>query len=93
MDDGTLFPDGTTANGLSGLETYLSKHRQQQFEDNLCRKLLVYGLGRGLLLSDEPTIDRMKEVLKEQNGRFGSLVEVIVTSPQFLNKRPMEPKD
>jgi hypothetical protein len=93
IDDSTLFPDGTTGKGLEGLETYLAKHREEQFEDNLCRKLLTYGLGRGLLLSDEPTIARMKEALKTQNGRFGSLVEVIVTSPQFLNKRPVERKD
>jgi hypothetical protein len=93
VDDSTLFPDGSTGNGLEGLETYLSKHRQEQFEDNLCRKLLAYGLGRGLLLSDEPAISRMKESLKEQNGRFGSLIEVIVTSPQFLNKRPLNGAD
>jgi hypothetical protein len=90
IDDSTIFPDGTTGKGLSGLKDYLLQERQQQFEDNLCRKLLVYGLGRSLLLSDEPTITQMKQALKENDGRFSSLVEVIVTSPQFLTKRPVQ---
>lgn len=91
IDDSTIFPDGKTGQGLSGLKTFLLNKSQQQFEDNLCRKLLVYGLGRSLLLSDEPTIEAMKEALAENEGRFSSLVEVIVTSPQFLNKRPVQP--
>jgi hypothetical protein len=90
IDDSTVFPDGTTGRGLSGLKSFLLEQRQRQFEDNLCRKLLVYGLGRSLLLSDEPTIDRMKQALSEQEGRFSSLVKVIVTSPQFRNKRTVE---
>lgn len=88
VDDSTVFPDGTTGNSLSGLQTYLMNQRQDQFEDNFCRKLLAYGLGRSLLLSDESVIDRMKQTIAEDGGRFSHLVEVIVTSSQFLNKRP-----
>ncbi len=91
VDAGTIFPDGTTAQGLAGLQKYLRTHRRDQFEDNLCRKLLVYGLGRGLLLSDEPIIARMRQSLAKHEGRFSSLIEVIVTSPQFRNKRPRTP--
>ena len=88
VDDSTVFPDGTAGKGLAGLQAYLEKHRQEQFDDNLCRKLLAYGLGRSLLLSDDSTIHRMKRTIAEKKGRFSSLVEVIVTSSQFLNKRP-----
>lgn len=90
IDDSTVFPDGTTGRGLAGLRAFLLEQRQRQFEDNLCRKLLVYGLGRSLLLSDEPTIDQMNQTLIEENGRFSALVKAIVTSPQFRNKRPDE---
>jgi len=33
------------------------------------------------------TIDEMKTSLRTADNRFSSLVETIVTSPQFLNKR------
>ena len=86
-------PDGTAGKGLAGLQAYLLKHGQEQFDENLCRKLLAYGLGRSLLLSDELTINRMKQTIVDNEGRFSSLVEVIVTRSQFLNKRPREPVD
>ena len=57
------------------------------FVDNLCRKLLAYALGRSLLLSDEPLVAEMRQKLAADDYRFGALVETIVTSPQFLNKR------
>ena len=58
-----------------------------RFVDNLCRKLLAYALGRSLLLSDDATIEAMHARLSADGHRFGGLVESIVTSPQFLNKR------
>ena len=72
---------------MVGLREYLRKHRQQEFVENLCRKLLSYGLGRTLMLSDEPLIAKMQTKLKADEFRFSSLIESIVTSPQFLNKR------
>jgi hypothetical protein len=88
VDDGTEFPSGSAGHGLEALQAYLLKQRTNQFNENLCRKLLAYGLGRSLLLSDEPTISEMQQALAASDGRFSSLVEVIVTSPQFRNKRP-----
>ncbi len=81
------FPDGSEGVGLDGLRRYLAEQRQDDFVDNLCRKLLAYALGRSLLLSDEPTLETMRSRLAADGYRFGSLVESIVTSPQFLNKR------
>ena len=49
--------------------------------------MLVYALGRSLLLSDEPLIQRMNAKLAANGYRFSALVETIVTSPQFLKKR------
>ena len=90
IEDHTVFDDGSSGYGLEGLRNYLRERRRDQFEDTLCRKLLAYSLGRTLLLSDEPTIIRMKEVMRGRDYRFSSLVETIVTSPQFLNKRKPE---
>jgi len=61
--------------------------------DNLCRKLLAYGLGRSLMLSDDATIDHMKQVLAANNNRFSVLIEAVVTSPQFTNRRSRNPRN
>lgn len=87
VDTTAEFPGGTRGNGVSGLRTYLRTHRQAEFVDNLIRKLVSYALGRSLILPDELLIQDLHGKLKEDGYRFGSLVENIVTSPQFLNKR------
>ncbi|MBC7853159.1 MAG: DUF1592 domain-containing protein, partial [Pirellulaceae bacterium] len=84
------FPGGSEGNGLPGLRDYLRKHRQNEFIDNLSRKLLSYALGRALLLSDKALVENMKEKLTTDGYRFEGLVESIVTSPQFLNRRGTE---
>ena len=61
--------------------------RQEDFLDNLCRKLLAYALGRTLLLSDDILIEDMRAKLAISGYRFSRLVESIVMSPQFLTKR------
>jgi hypothetical protein len=87
VDTHATFPGGSEGTGIEGLRAYLREHRQDEFLDNLCRKLLAYGLGRTLLLSDDPAIDTMRAHLKVNDYRFSALVESIVTSPQFLTKR------
>src|SRR5262249_55685095 len=77
------FPDGVDRKGLEGLRQYLHDKRQQDFVENLCRKLFSYALGRTLLPSDQPTIDAMRTRLATSGYAFDSLVEVTVTSPQF----------
>jgi mono/diheme cytochrome c family protein len=81
------FPDGAEGEGLDGLRRYLSGPSRQEFLENLCRKLLGFALGRGLILSDQTTIRTMRGRLSADGYRFGGLVESIVESPQFLNKR------
>src|SRR5262249_45396058 len=81
------FPDGKERTGVEGLREYLREKRQDDFVGNLCRKLYAYALGRSPLPSDEPTLDAMRTKLAADGYAFGSLVESIVTSPQFLNKR------
>jgi hypothetical protein len=81
------YPDGSERNGLDGLRAYLRDKRQQDFVDNLCRKLFAYALGRGLVLSDRPALDDMRRKLGADGYAFGNLVEAIVVTPQFRNKR------
>jgi hypothetical protein len=87
IDATTAFPGGSTGDGLEGVRAYIRQNRQNQFLDSFERKLLVYALNRSLLISDELVIDGVQAKLTANNYRFSSLVETIVTSPQFLNKR------
>lgn len=87
IDSAAVFPDGSQGQGLNGLRDYIRQQRQDDFVENLCRKLLAYGLGRTLQLSDQSNILNMQKTLSANNHRFGVLIETIVTSPAFLNKR------
>jgi Protein of unknown function (DUF1588)/Protein of unknown function (DUF1585)/Protein of unknown function (DUF1592) len=87
VDTQASFPGGGKGNGFEGVQAFIREHRQQDFIDNLSRKLLVYSLGRSLMLSDEPTVDHMTTVLAATGYHFDSMIETIVTSPQFLSKK------
>jgi hypothetical protein len=87
VDTHASFPGGDEGSGIEGLRRYLNEHRQEEFLDNLCRKMLSYALGRTLLLSDDVTVESMRAKLAAKEYRLGSLVETIVTSPQFLMRR------
>jgi hypothetical protein len=87
VETGASFPDGKDRDGLKGLREYLHERRERDYVDNLCKKLFSYALGRSLMLSDRQALDTMRTRLAADGYAFGSLVEAIVTSPQFLNKR------
>jgi hypothetical protein len=90
IDAHATFPGGFEGDGLQGLRTYVRDRRQNDFVDNLCRKLLAYSLGRSLLLSDDPIVEKLRVDLAANDYRFDVLVAGIVTSPQFLNHRLRE---
>ncbi len=87
VDPRADFPGGFEGSGIEGLRAYLDGHRRADFVDTFCRKLLSYALGRTLRPSDDPLIGRMHARLDAEGHRFGPLVEAIVTSPAFLNRR------
>ena len=84
------FPAAAKVTGFEGVRRYIRDHRQDDFVDNLCGKLLAYALGRSLILSDEPLIQDMHGRLAAGGYRFETAIESIVTSRQFLNKRGRE---
>jgi cytochrome c553 len=87
VDTQATFPGGSLGAGLAGLQSYIKANREKDYLDNLSRKMLVYALGRSLMLSDELLIQRMNDRMASNGYRFSTLVETIVTSPQFLRKR------
>lgn len=93
VQQGSVFPDGSERVGVEQLREYLSEAREADFLDNLNRKLLSYALSRTLLLSDEGLLQEMHSRAASNDYRFSALIEAIVTSPQFLNKRGRRPVD
>ena len=87
VEDSATFPDGNDRRGLDGLTTYIAQHRRDDFINNLCRNLFSYAIGRSLLLSDEPAIRQMQLNLAGNQFHIDTLIQDIVTTPQFLNKR------
>jgi hypothetical protein len=80
-------PNGQLTSGLSGLRDYISKHRLNDFRRHFCESLLSYGLGRTLILPDDLLVEEMMVALKEHDDRVLPVIEVILNSPQFLQKR------
>jgi hypothetical protein len=90
VDAQAEFPGGSKGAAIDGLLEYIKGNREKDFVNNLCRKTLSYALGRSLQLSDELLIEQMREAFVTGGNRFSSLIESIVVSPQFLNKRGPE---
>ena len=63
VDTHATVPGGGEGTGLEGLRAYLQSRRQEEFVDNLCRKLLAFGLGRTLLPGDDELIEKMRRRL------------------------------
>jgi hypothetical protein len=87
------FPGGGEGDGVAGVQSHIRERRQTDFLDNLNRKMLAYALGRSLLLSDELTVDQMRGVATAKGYKFSPLIEAIVTSPQFRNKRSADARE
>ena len=84
------FPDGDRGEGLAGLRRHLLERRGDQFIDNVVRRMFVYALGRRVMLSDRRAIEKVKLELSENRYRARILIEGIVLSRQFLEKRDRE---
>src|SRR5262245_37986019 len=90
VDARATFPGGGQGDDIDGLQSYIRANREKDFLNNLCEKTLAYALGRSLIISDEPLLETMQAKLAESGYRMSALIETIVTSPQFLNRRSPE---
>jgi hypothetical protein len=90
VDARATFPGGVEGDGLQGVRQYIRNHRQANFLRGFSSKLLAYALGRSLALSDDLLIEEIVRNLGSEGCCFEGVVESIVTSRQFLNKRGRE---
>ena len=82
--------DGTTVNDAMDLRQYLLTKQRDLVLQQLCRKLLGYSLGRGVMLSDKPLITEMQAQLRKHDYRFSAALETIIRSKQFREIRGIE---
>jgi hypothetical protein len=90
VDARATFPGGIEGEGLQGIRQYIRDRREDDFVRGFSSKLLAYALGRSLALSDEILIEEIRSKLAGDGCCFETVVESIVTSRQFLNKRGRE---
>jgi mono/diheme cytochrome c family protein len=81
------FPGDGEREGLQGVRLHIRDHREEDFVNGFSSKLLAYALGRSLALSDDLLIQEIHHKLVDDGYRFETVIESIVTSRQFLNKR------
>ena len=82
IDDSGELADKTRIDGIAGLLGYLQL-KEDQVRRTLSSKLLGFALGRTVLASDQPLIDRL--VSAGGDATFSQLVTALVSSPQFRN--------
>ena len=63
VDTAVTYPGGINGVGFEGLRDFIREHRQAEFINNLCRKLLSYALNRSLQLSDEALMEPCRPTL------------------------------
>lgn len=90
VDARASFPGGVDGEGVDGIRQYIRDRRQDDFVRGFIGKMLAFALGRSLALSDEPLVDDINARLAAGGYRFETIVDSIVTSRQFLNKRGQE---
>jgi hypothetical protein len=75
-------PDGSTFEGVNGLEKALLSHREQ-FVSTFTERLLTYALGRGVEYYDAPAIRKIVQDARAHDYKFSSVVIGIVRSTPF----------
>ena len=86
VDNSGGLPDGSTFQGVSGLQQALLR-RPELFVGTLSEKLLTYALGRGVEYYDAPAIRKIVRESKAEDFRFSSVVLGIVNSTPFQMRR------
>ena len=89
IDASATLPDGSAFEGPSGVRDYLLAS-EERFVATLAKKLLTYGLGRGLEDFDPPAVRRIVTTAADANYSWSSIILGIVESVPFQMRRSQE---
>jgi hypothetical protein len=84
IDDESALADKTRISGIDGLVAYL-RTQEPQVLRNMSYKLIGYALGRTVMASDQPLVEKL--VKAGGDASLSSLISEIVTSRQFRYRR------
>ena len=79
---GTM-PDGSAVHDVATLEESIIK-RPKVFVGTMTEKLLTFALGRGIEHRDGPEVRKIVDYAAENDFRFSSMIQAIVTSKPFM---------
>jgi hypothetical protein len=83
IDAATTLPSGENVASPAELKSILVTKYREPFVRNAAERLLSYALGRAIVYTDRPTIDRLVAALAAGDYRFSVLVKGIVASVPF----------
>jgi len=86
VENSSPLPDGTMLEGVTGLKQLL-RERQEEFLRHFVERFTAYALGRAVLPTDQPLLDRMLSSLQQHNHQFPAMLSVLVQSEQFRMRR------
>ena len=86
IDTAGVLPDGSKFDGPQGLKAVLLK-KKSVFARALTERTLTYALGRGVERTDRCNLDSMAASVAKNGYKFSALVEAVVTSPPFRERR------
>ncbi|HYV29805.1 MAG TPA: DUF1588 domain-containing protein, partial [Candidatus Binatia bacterium] len=78
---------GESFKGPTSLTAILAKQKRAEFIHCLSEKMLTYALGRGLEFYDKCALEQITKGLARKNYRFSSLVQEVVKSVPFQQRR------
>ena len=84
---------GETFHDIREVKRVLVENHRLDFFRCLTEKLLTYALGRGLEYYDVETVDRIVARLDKENGRFSTLLQGVVESAPFQQRRNLSPNN
>jgi hypothetical protein len=87
VDAGGKLVSGEEFKGARELKHILVANHKESFYRCFIEKLLIYSLGRGITYNDETTVDLLLEKLTKDAGKSSSLLQSIIESPAFQQRR------
>ncbi len=84
IDASGELPGGRVFSSPVELVQILAEDKKQEFTRCVASKMLTFALGRGLTVADRCSVSTIVNRLTENDYRFVTLVESIVTSPPFM---------
>lgn len=86
VDARATLPDGYEVDGVRELKQYLLSKRRGDFARALVSRLLSYGLGRSLELTDRETVENLTDQFLRNDCNLRTLIQQIAASEPFGSK-------